>query len=49
MRPHLLDTMEKARSLWPDALKDLPMIDAHKADLKEHWQNLHPDFRIHVP
>jgi serine/threonine-protein kinase HipA len=46
IRPHLLDTMEKARSLWPDALKDLPMDDEHKAGLAEHWQNLHPDFRI---
>jgi len=48
IRPHLLDTMEKARSLWPEALKDLPMDDAHKADLVVHWQNLHPDFRIEV-
>lgn len=46
IRPHLLDTLEKARSLWPDALKDLPMDDEHKAGLAEHWQNLHPDFRI---
>ena len=46
IRPHLLDTMEKARSLWPDALKNLPMDDEHKAGLREHWQNLHPDFRI---
>lgn len=46
IRPHLLDTMEKARNLWPDALKDLPMDEEHKADLKEHWQNLHADFRI---
>jgi len=46
IRPHLLDTMEKARSLWPDALKDLPMDGEHKAGLAEHWQNLHPDFRI---
>jgi serine/threonine-protein kinase HipA len=48
IRPHLLDTMEKARSLWPDALKDLPMDDEHKAGLTEHWQNLHPDFQIEV-
>lgn len=46
IRPHLLDCMDKARSLWPDALKDLPMDDEHKAGLKEHWHNLHPDFRI---
>jgi len=48
IRPHLLDTMEKARNLWPDALKDLPMNDKHKAGLAEHWQNLHPDFRIEL-
>lgn len=49
IRPHLLDTMEKARSLWADALKDLPMDEVHKVDLKEHWRNLHTDFRIEVP
>ena len=27
IRPHLLDTVDKARNLWPDALKDLPMDD----------------------
>jgi serine/threonine-protein kinase HipA len=46
IRPHLLDTVEKARSLWPEALKDLPMDDEHKAGLAEHWQNLNPDFSI---
>ncbi len=46
IKPHLLDTMDKARSLWPYALKDLPMDDEHKAGLAEHWQNLHTDFRI---
>ena len=48
IRPNLLDTMEKARSLWPEALKDLPMDDEHKAGLTEHWLNLHPDFRIEL-
>lgn len=46
IRPHLLDTMDKARSLWPHALKDLPMDDEHKAILREHWHKLSPDFRI---
>lgn len=46
IKPHLLDTMEKARSLWPEALNDLPMDDEHKAGLKAHWGNLHPDFQI---
>ncbi|MCB1688798.1 MAG: type II toxin-antitoxin system HipA family toxin [Halioglobus sp.] len=48
IRPHLLDTIEKARSLWPDALKELPMDDVHKAGLTAHWQKLHPDFRIEM-
>ncbi len=43
---HLDEVMEKARTLWPDALKDLPMDEAHKARLLEHWKRLHPDFRI---
>ncbi|MDR9467735.1 type II toxin-antitoxin system HipA family toxin [Marinospirillum sp.] len=46
IRPHLLDTLEKARSLWPEELKQLPMADQHKQILKDHWQNLQPDFRI---
>jgi len=48
IKPHLLDTLDKARSLWPDALKDLPMHDEHKAALIEHWHKLNPDFRIEV-
>ena len=46
IKPHLLDTREKARSQWPTALKNLPMDDEHKAELKEHWGNLHADFQI---
>jgi len=46
IKPHLDDTMEKARLLWPDALKDLPMDDEHKDKLKSHWQKLPVDFRI---
>lgn len=46
VRYHLDDTREKARSEWPQALKGLPMVDAHKAQLVEHWKNLHEDFRI---
>tara|TARA_R110001599_G_scaffold353465_1_gene593139 strand:- start:56462 stop:57733 length:1272 start_codon:yes stop_codon:yes gene_type:complete len=49
IRPHLLDTLDKARSEWPRALKNLPMHDEQKKELIEHWQNLHPDFRIQVP
>lgn len=46
IKPHLDDTLEKARTLWPTALKDLPMDDAHKEQLKIHWQNLQKDFQI---
>lgn len=46
IKPHLDDAMDKARTLWPDALKDLPMDEAHKAKLKHHWSSLQQDFRI---
>lgn len=46
IKPHLDDAMEKARSLWPNALKDLPMNEEHKQQLRAHWQRLHEDFRI---
>ena len=46
IKPHLTDTLEKARTLWPEALKDLPMDDVHKAKLNAHWAKLHSDFRI---
>lgn len=46
IKPHLDDTMAKARALWPNALEDLPMDDAHKTELINHWQALHEDFRI---
>jgi len=46
IKPHLDDTLEKARTLWPTALKNLPMDDAHKEKLKIHWQNLQKDFQI---
>lgn len=46
IKPHLLDTMERAGSQWPAALRDLPMDEAHKRELRSHWAKLHPDFRI---
>jgi serine/threonine-protein kinase HipA len=46
IKPHIDDTMEKARTLWPEALKDLPMDEAHKDKLKAHWLKLQADFRI---
>jgi len=46
IKPHIDDTMEKARALWPEALKNLPMDAAHKEILKAHWLKLQTDFRI---
>jgi len=46
IKPHLDDTMERARSLWPKRIQDFPMNDAHKDQLRIHWANLQDDFRI---
>ncbi|AHK15124.1 type II toxin-antitoxin system HipA family toxin [Thalassolituus oleivorans] len=46
IKPHLDDVMDKARNLWPEAIKDLPMNEAHKLKLKAHWGKLQEDFRI---
>ncbi len=46
IKPNLDDAIEKARSLWPQALKNLPMNEEHKQKLIKHWQNLHQDFRV---
>jgi len=48
IKPHIDDTMEKARSLWPEALKDLPMDNEQKEKLKAHWLKLQTDFRIEI-
>lgn len=46
IKPHLEDTIEKARQQWPGALRDLPMVEPHKVALRSHWATLHNDFRI---
>lgn len=46
IKPHLDETLEKARSLWPEALEGLPMRDEHQLKLIEHWSKLQADFRI---
>lgn len=46
VRPHLDDVMDKARSLWPAALKTLPADEAHGKTLLKHWSVLPRDFRI---
>lgn len=47
IKAHLKDTIEKARELWPNQLKDLPMLSEHKDQLKAHWRRLQKEFRIH--
>lgn len=46
IQPHLLDVLDQARAEWPKALRALPMATTHKQALTNHWQRLHPDFRI---
>lgn len=46
VKPHLDDVLDKAKTLWHQALLDLPMNDAHKQKLRKHWSNLHEDFRL---
>ena len=46
IKPHLDDVMDKARSLWPEALKQLPMNEQHKKHLQRHWGMLQNDFRL---
>ena len=46
IKPHLDDTLNKARAMWPEALKELPMKESHKVGLRAHWKKLPKDFRI---
>jgi serine/threonine-protein kinase HipA len=48
IKPHLDDTLSKARELWPKALDTLPMKNEHRTGLKAHWGRLHEDFRINA-
>ncbi|NOQ12967.1 MAG: type II toxin-antitoxin system HipA family toxin, partial [Methyloprofundus sp.] len=48
IKPHLEHTIEKARALWPNALKDLPMDDEHKEILRKHGKRLHKDFWLEL-
>ena len=48
IKPHLDDTMAKARDIWPEALHDLPMNEEHKKGLINHWQMLQDDFKIKI-
>ena len=46
IKQSLNDTIDKARSIWPKALNNFPMKEYHKQELRDHWKNLHGDFRI---
>ena len=46
IKPHLDETVEKARDLWPDAIKSLPMNDEHKVKLVAHWKKLQKEYRL---
>lgn len=46
VKPHLDDVMDKARTQWHLAIKELPMNEAHKQKLTEYWKNLHQDFKL---
>jgi len=46
IKPHLLDTIEKARSMWPEMLDELPMLDEHKDLLRAHWTALTEYFKV---
>ena len=46
IKVHLEETLELARGHWLRMLTELPMDELHQQKLKEHWQNLHHDFRI---
>lgn len=46
IKPHLEDVMDKARTQWHSAITALPMNEAHKQKLIEHWKNLNQDFKL---
>jgi serine/threonine-protein kinase HipA len=46
IRQNLQAALQAARTLWPDALRHSPMMELHQDTLREHWRNLHADFRI---
>ncbi|KYQ99311.1 phosphatidylinositol kinase [Serratia plymuthica] len=46
IRVHLLDAIDKARTLWPGLLENLPMVAEHQSVLRQHWASLSSDFRL---
>ncbi|MCI8210445.1 phosphatidylinositol kinase [Pseudomonas sp. S25] len=43
---NLRAALEKARTFWPAALDASEMVEDQKKVLREHWKQLHADFRI---
>jgi len=46
IKVHLLDTLSKARTEWPEMMKELPMVESHQRILTDHWAKLHKDFKV---
>lgn len=46
IKAHLDDAIIIARQTWPEMLASLPMNEAHKQVLRNHWAQLHTDFRL---
>ncbi|CNH32371.1 putative transcriptional regulator [Yersinia aldovae] len=46
IKAHLDDAIIIARQTWPEMLASLPMNEAHKHVLRNHWAQLHTDFRL---
>ncbi|WP_240609959.1 type II toxin-antitoxin system HipA family toxin [Billgrantia endophytica] len=49
IRTVLNDTVTRARDRWPNQLEEMPMAEAHKTILKQHWRSLAPEWRIDAP
>lgn len=46
IKPQLIEVLSIARETWLNALNDLPMAEAHKQTLIEHWSMLSDDFKL---
>ncbi|WP_148861397.1 type II toxin-antitoxin system HipA family toxin [Marinobacter fonticola] len=46
IRVHLVDVLKRAKADWSAILDASPMVDPHKAVLRQHWHTLHKDFRL---
>ncbi|PHR63347.1 MAG: phosphatidylinositol kinase [Idiomarina sp.] len=46
VKVHIVDALDKAQTIWPQLLTELPMNEEHKKALRLHWSKLHDDFRF---